>query len=549
MKTHLPLTLLCWSIASTGCLRDAPSLRPSDAGAPYDAGSDARVMTRVERLELADADGTVRRPWDLARRPTIGLWTSRPIADDEETVLLLAGPPDEGLLADLQSAPLRQDTLARAISCERVRAGGLLQLVPRDALARGGRYTLAVARWAADVEAVPLDLDARSFVASLSVRDDPRAGAVALESWPPDGAQGVTPRLPFVAVRFDGEVRDGPDGLVLRAEGGPPRAGPARALDCAEVGWPSGYCVALAPTHLLVPGVTHEIDVVEAVHDGAGASVPAWRATFDVARDSTPRPLSLLEPTCAIDEEPTAAGCVLADDRSVTLTTRFDAPARVFLATPGAADSAVAPRGDAALRLGRLGPSRELHVFLQAVGLGGDELARELLLRTTEPLATLSITEVRANPRGAEPRQEYVEVWNWGPSAIDLAGFALADSPTSAGDRIASHVDVPAGARVLLVADAFDPEDDTDDPVPPGVALVRIGTSLATAGVANSGEALYLRDPEGRRVSAAPAAPIAPTGACVVRATDDPRDGRVGTFVVDALGCTPGRPDRVTPPP
>ncbi len=104
---------------------------------------------------------------------------------------------------------------------------------------------------------------------------------------------------------------------------------------------------------------------------------------------------------------------------------------------------------------------------------------------------------------------------------------------------------MPPGGRALLVADGFDPSAPDDTPVPPGTVLVRMGTSLGSGGLSNAGEPLFLRDPEGHRVSAAPATPPPRAGVCRVRQVDDPRTGAPGSFGYDAEGgCTPGRPDR-----
>nr|MDQ3034502.1 lamin tail domain-containing protein [Myxococcota bacterium] len=207
---------------------------------------------------------------------------------------------------------------------------------------------------------------------------------------------------------------------------------------------------------------------------------------------------------------------------------------------------AIAPRGEATLELGSLAASAIVPATLTAIDAAGRSRVLELALSTTEPLPLVAITEVRADPYGAEPRQEYVELENRGLDAVDLLGFSLADSPTAAGDVIASSHRLAPGARALLVAEAFDPDDrgdgDRDAPVPPGVALIRVDRSLASGGLSNAGEPLFLRDPGGRRISAAPAEPPPRPGVCTVRTSDDARTGARGSFDYDAAsGCTPGR--------
>jgi hypothetical protein len=130
---------------------------------------------------------------------------------------------------------------------------------------------------------------------------------------------------------------------------------------------------------------------------------------------------------------------------------------------------------------------------------------------------------------------------NRGDTPIDLDGFSISDDAFDEGEPIERSAVVHPGARVLLVPDGFDPEEARDDPVPPGAAIVRTGTSLAGSGLSNSGEPLFLRDPAGRRVSAAPAVPRPRAGVCLVRVSEDVRDGSAGSFDYDGEGrCTPG---------
>jgi hypothetical protein len=72
--------------------------------------------------------------------------------------------------------------------------------------------------------------------------------------------------------------------------------------------------------------------------------------------------------------------------------------------------------------------------------------------------------------------------------------------------------------------------------------LVRHDGPLTGSGLLNRGEALFLRDAQGRRISAAPARPKTSAGGCLVRVSEALRDGAVGTFVANTDdGCTPGR--------
>src|SRR5690606_15745720 len=153
---------------------------------------------------------------------------------------------------------------------------------------------------------------------------------------------------------------------------------------------------------------------------------------------------------CALDEVATSSTCVLADDRSLTLRVRADAPVRLWAITDHAADSAVAPRGEATLRLDGLSAGTPYAVTLRAVDLTGRGQTISLARATAADLALLSITEVRADARGPEPQQEYVEVANVGRVPVDLEGLSLTDDAGREGDVVAHPFLLAPGARVLF---------------------------------------------------------------------------------------------------
>jgi hypothetical protein len=119
-------------------------------------------------------------------------------------------------------------------------------------------------------------------------------------------------------------------------------------------------------------------------------------------------------------------------------------------------------------------------------------------------------------------------------------GFSLDDRSDALGEPFANPIVVQPQTRVLLVANDFSGNDARDVAPPPGATLLRVGHSLATSGLNNAGEEIFLRDALGRRVSAAPSTPKPRSGVCAVRVIDDPRDGSEGSFDYDAEGtCTP----------
>jgi hypothetical protein len=244
---------------------------------------------------------------------------------------------------------------------------------------------------------------------------------------------------------------------------------------------------------------------------------------------------------CAIDEEAFELGCALISDRWVALTLRASEPFVATLTVAGLVHSAIAPSGETQLSLPSLTPGSEITVELELRDSTGNSLTRSETFRTHADLPTLSITETRSDPLGPEPSQELVELWNFGDRPVPLAGMLLSDQADELGTPLVTEAQVDPGARVLLVADSFDASDPKDVAVPPGTPLVRVGKSLGNAGLANRGEPLFLRDAQGRRISAAPSSPQPVAGVCSVRVASDPRDGSQGSFALDAdQSCTPG---------
>ena len=533
---HPLVAIVCISALLAGCLGRAPEPAVLDAGARNDAGPPSILSWHVET-----ALGEARPPDRAPRRPVIVISASVELDATLDAIVLFRGIADDALLDDLERAPLRAATDERRIAVELRALGPVVEARPLVPLEPGTPHVIAVAGWAADASGRTI---AEPFTGSFRVASGPSAGAALASAWPADGTFAVPPRLPLVALRFDGDV-DGIEHIALRAAGG--AAIPARVEDvlCDGIGWADGRCVAVRPDVVLAPGTSHEVIVGEDVRDATGASIGpaliAW-STGPAIGDAP----SFVTIACAPDEMDAGVGCALVDDRSIALRVAADGPLRMWLLTADAARSAVAPRGEATLRLDGLVPGAAYDGVLRVVDLAGRERTFSIPIVTEADLPLLSITEVRADPRGAEPSQEYVEIANQGGSPIDLAGFTLSDRADREGDPIARALVLPPGGRALIVADAFDPVDAEDDAVPAGVPLVRIGSSIGSGGITNAGEPLFLRDPLGRRVSAAPPLAAPAPGACIVRVSDDPRVGDAAAFSVDAeLGCTPGRPDRL----
>ncbi|UJR79509.1 lamin tail domain-containing protein [Sandaracinus amylolyticus] len=538
MRTSPLLVMLSFFLVGCFELPAPPPPRDAAPDAPLDAAEPLRVSVVV-----LDARGDTRPMDAIPRVPRIVIDASATLGGEPDPLVLVEQMEVEPLREDLESAPLRSDTLAHVVPCERETRGATIELRPIAPLAPGATLHLGIASWARDASGRRLGA---VFVQTMHVDESETGGARVVSTWPPEGASAVSAELPLAAMRFDGAVSGITEGVWIEGPGGERVPGDARAARCEEIGWDGAHCAVIVPARALAPGALHALRTDDRLLDATGASVPATRAAFETGREPDLDPPEWLATACAIDERSNDAGCVLADDERIVLRLRGSEPVRVRLVTSERVITAVAPRGEVELTIDDLGPSASIHATLDAIDLAGTIMRTELDLATTEPLAPISIVEVRADPWSVEPRQEYVEISNLGAVTIDLAGFSLSDAPDSMGDVIAGPVRIAPGARALIVAEGFDPDDrgdgDRDVAIPAGVALIRVDRSLASGGLSNSGEPLFLRDPDGRRVSAAPAEPAPRAGVCTVRVSDDPRTGARGSFDYDAGGgCTPGR--------
>ena len=533
------VALVSFVFGLAGCL-SLPAIPPRSDGGPRDAGLDAPLPRfALAGIDVVDGRGQAAHTDDAPRRPSIIVRFSSPPADPS-LVLLVSGAADADLVADLDATPLRVSTLDRAIEIDARLAHATLTITPTEPLVRGATVTLAIPRWLADASGHRLDA-ASTETLTISSRLD--AGARATDAWPPDGAFDVAPALALAAIRFDGSVEDSAHAIVLsETDGGFVSATPTLA-PCSTIGWLDGVCVELLPVTPLRPSTPYTLAVAPSARDARGATMPAFESHFTTAA-SAPAPLAWSPISCTIGETPSSEGCARTDDESVSFRGQLSAAVRLSWTTGAAAGSLVAGRGALALRVDGLSANTPTSLGLDAADYAGAHTLLTLPLTTTEPLPTLSITEVRADPFGLEPRQEYVEIENYGSASVLLTGMRLADSTTALGDVLPS-ASIPAGAHALIVSSDFNPDDTAsggDVAVPAGTLLVRVDASLGSGGLSNSGEPVFLRDSMDRWISAAPATPAPRQGVCIVRTSTSHRTGEPGSFGYDpALTCTPGR--------
>lgn len=518
LRRSLPLL-----IGLTACLADAP-----DAPAPT-----ALV------LRACDALGRPAPLTALPRQPRLALELAGLDAPDGAP-WLFSGAMDDALARDLARLPLTAASAERLVPTRRTRNGRDLVLTPRAPLRAAGEYSFALPASALPVAQQPPDMQKHWSVA-LHVDASAQAGASLRASFPGPGASGVSPQLARAVVSFDGEVQGSEDGIWLEDASGLAVPGSAERLPCAELDSAAVSCIGWTPHGPLAPDAHYSLRSGRALRDAHGAEISELRADLTtLAPDSAP-PESWLHSPCAPDELALDAGCALAQDDRLLLRL-FPGPGVRVVVALGATRIAALPRAEGVrVELPDLTADSPQRVVITALDTEQRErvLAREL--RTTPELATLTISEVYADPSGKEPDQEFVELWNFGPHPVPLTGLTLADESAASGTRIDSDVSLAPGARALLVGAAFDLDSALDPPLQAGTPLVRVPKTLTAGGLSNRGEALYLRDAAGHRLSAVPERPSPRPGQCLVRIGTDPRSGEPESFGFPAQGgCTPG---------
>ncbi|MBK8173502.1 MAG: lamin tail domain-containing protein [Sandaracinaceae bacterium] len=522
--------LLMSLVVLPGCLTQPPPF------VRVDGGSDAGAVFAIVDVNVRTQTGQGRTFANVPRRAAFRVSFSAPALNAEAAVFLMRGEGDELLLQDLGESPLRAESAERVVPCQLSVDGSAVELRPRQPLVPGVALVLVVAKWLRSVDGVPLNGGVVSYPVRVST--SPEDGAVLTDTWPASGSSNVPLRLPFAALRFDGQVTNIEHGIALRTESGADLAAFSHVSSCEQLGYRGGFCVVLAISDALPTNTRLSLAINESLLDGTGAAFDAEETLFTTATAEVDAPLTFTIPSCALDEQASELGCLLTDDTQVVLRARASAPVRAWLSLGSFEDHQISPRGELELRLLPLPPGAGLVAQLRTVDLGGNVAMFDVPFATTEALAALAITEVRADPLGPEPQQEYVELYNYGEAALDIAGFSLSDRPDAEGDVFEASFRIAARTRALVVTDDFDPTAPDDVAVPAGVPLIRIGTSLGSGGITNRGEPLYLRDASMHRLSAAPALAVAHPGACIVRHTTSMRDGSLASF--EEGPCSPG---------
>ncbi len=373
--------------------------------------------------------------------------------------------------------------------------GTSIVVAPRRALQPHARHSLLL--FLRDRSGAPLvDEDGVSgpWRVDLVTADEGSAGPEARLGTPLPGATEVPPNLARVDIEFARPVALAPDvRLTLEAMNGS-----SVELVAPELcpGWVPGLCLRwhiegqVLANMSYRPGNGTLLDPL-----GRAAVLPFSSTSFTTA--SAPDSVA---PALADAVLRVLGPCVYA---SFTATEPVQAQLRIA----GRGDAAVGGPGriTLALRLDALTPGAALAASLVVEDLAGNFAERTLEAVPGDSLVPpLGLTEVLANPRGAEPGQEFIELADLRASGAAQAwdGLRLVDLPVDAllqawadgdtpGDPLPAFTTRP-GERVLVVASGYDPADGADPPPRPGTTLVRVDGSLAAGGLKNAGEPLVL---------------------------------------------------------
>ncbi len=401
----------------------------------------------------------------------------------------------ESWIADLANPPLSAARLARAVPAAlRLEEEAELVWEPTAPMEPHRLHSLLVGPGLFDGEGNPVSPEPGSRLVLQQVFAT--AGAETARPQlalgvPADGAVEVPTNLARALVLFSRPVLGvEPESLYLR------RADARRVAARLEVdpprcrARPLGTCFELRLLELLPRRQRIEVIATEAVRDLRGRPVLLGRA---------PAFATSVEP----DRRPPRAAAVRVQvsDRCAVVRVQVDEPADLGL-QPLWGETERWSLGRASHEVALVAPAQLAGSFR---GVLEDLAGNRQDLGTVEvPAGDLAprivLTEVLANPAGPEPAQELVELLNLEPVPVSLAGWSLDDNDDGIGRAELPDAVLPPGQLAVVVGPKFDPALQ-DPPLPAGALLVRLGQTIGQAGLANSGEPLVLRDPQGQLVS------------------------------------------------
>ena len=453
---------------------------------------------------------------------------------------LLPEALSDDLLADLSRAPLTKARLRAHVplAISRDEADTEISwLQPVQALLPGRHYTLAVPRTAETADLlrghVPVAIEMQVLAA-------PAAGARLLASVPAAGEHTVAPELRAVWLAFSGRLSSCAGfqlHRVVPTQIEPPLAlrSTATAIDCQLVDYRADTCCLVTLDEPLATATRYEIQPTD-VQDAYGAPPVGTEVFFRTAERAQAAPLLIASDCEPFEHSVDGELCVRLSDRSVVL--RVNAAAGLLTTVELGARTLrrLLPVGASTLTVSALHP---LQTYTGSVAFStayGPVERRTFAFTTLAPLPPLHISEVLADPLGAEDRQEYVELNNASDGTVVARGLRLGPSATHA--NLLPELRVAAHARLLLVPSGYDATAPSEPTPPAGAPRVYLAEPLTGNGLNNRGEAIGLWDASGALISQSPAV-MAGEGRCLHRRGDNcNRQADPDDFTID--DCSPG---------
>jgi len=344
--------------------------------------------------------------------------------------------------------------------------------------------------WRAGAELVaapsrPLTLGTYSLLSAVGLVAEFQVGVIrpVLERWWPPVASEEGP-LFAVYCRPESSAADMPSPGPLLFEPGGSAVELASGVD--ESGLFADRCshfespLSLARGEIWIPPVT----------------IGDW--ALDPAVFSVVEHQSAVSLGCEAGELALGPGCARVADDRVTVRTP-NSPLFWIVHTSHGALVEVSS-GGRPLTIAGLLPDAQERLWGSARDLAGAAQAFELELHTTKARGRPILNEALADALGPEPQSEWIELFNDGTLAVDLAQYSLQDG---GGRTPLPHATLAPAQFALLVREDFAP-NASDEPPTPGSLLIRVPT-LGKSGLSNAGERLSLLDSAGAECSVLPA--------------------------------------------
>lgn len=506
-----PLVTVIMLASAAGCMATPDAPQTTDASvSPTELSVTMSVHDKTSGAQWTLSDDT-QQLGDLSNNVEIVIESYDAITNSQSSVFLFREANLEQLRSDLARSPLRQASEAWLVEKNTTSADRSTALRPLHAL-DDGRYTVAIANWAENDKGTRLWKEPILRTFQITRAKEPSLQPRSIEAdilWPTQivaETQAIVLQITNLDETHPMTITEDANAIF-------------KAVSCVE---PANLkkCLWVKLSQKPAEHLTLE---------QAGQTL----ASFEVrSSPETHSPSKLLATPCAADEvglmeQKFNWGCVWVSESSLVSRHRSTGPLMAYL-------------NGQPLIWAKVGDVFESNFFGEDVAnalASIDAIDEKGVLYHAEQkisllkLPTLSITEVRADPIGAEPHQEYIEILNYGDFEIDLFNFEIADNLYGPGDRIRKHIRIKPHQRALVVGQKFMPTDASETNPDPQTLIIRLDESLGTNGLSNSGETVVIRDNQRRRLSQTPDSIKPKAGLCLQRKGSQPRWGRPSDFV------------------